>query len=327
MMSYFLRRLLAAASTLVGITVITFLVLHLTPGEPGPGTALDTRGPDPETVQALRDRYGLDRPLPAQYLAWVARVVRLDFGRSLVDHRPVRRRILERLPYTLALNLAALAVIFAVAIPLGALAASRRGSPADRVSGVMLYALYALPSFWVALLLQAGLAVGLGWFPLAGIASPDAAAWNPALRWLDTAWHMALPVFCLSYGSLAFFARFARANLLEALSTESIRAARSRGLGPGRVLWRHALGQAWIPFLTLAGLLLPTLVSGSVLIERIFAWPGLGGLMYESLFTRDYPTILGLTTLTACLVVGGTLIADTLYLVADPRLRRPTEPS
>ena len=133
--------------------------------------------------------------------------------------------------------------------------------------------------------------------------------------------------FWQTFKRLAFFARFARANLLEALSTESIRAARSRGLGPGRVLWRHALGQAWIPFLTLAGLLLPTLVSGSVLIERIFAWPGLGGLMYESLFTRDYPTILGLTTLTACLVVAGTLIADTLYLVADPRLRRPAEPS
>jgi peptide/nickel transport system permease protein len=326
-MSYFLRRLLAAAATMVGITMITFLVLHLTPGEPGPGLAPDTRGPDPATVQALRDRYGLDRPLASQYLAWAGRVARLDFGRSLVDHRPVRRRILERLPYTLALNLAALAVIFTVAIPLGALAASRRGSPADRASGITLYALYALPSFWVAILLQAGLAVGLGWFPLAGIASPEASSWNPPLRWLDTGWHMVLPVFCLSYGSLAFFARFARANLLEALASESIRAARSRGLGPGRVLWRHALGQAWIPFLTLAGLLLPTLVSGSVLIERIFAWPGLGGLMYESLFTRDYPTILGLTSLTAILVVAGTLMADMLYLVADPRLRRPAEPS
>lgn len=325
MMSYLLRRLLAAAATLVGITVITFLVLHLTPGEPGPGLAPDTRGPDPETVQALRERYGLDRPLASQYLSWAGRVVRLDFGRSMVDHRPVRRRILERLPYTLALNLAALAVIFAVAIPLGALAASRRGSPADKAGGFTLYALYALPSFWVALLLQASLAVGLGWFPLAGIASPGSASWNLPLRWLDTGWHMVLPVFCLSYGSLAFFARFARANLLEALASESIRAARSRGIGPGRVLWRHALGQAWIPFLTLAGLLLPTLVSGSILIERIFAWPGLGGLMYESLFTRDYPTILGLTTLTAVLVVTGTLLADLLYLVADPRLRRPAE--
>ena len=323
MMSYLLRRLLAAAATLVGITLITFLVLHLTPGEPGPGLAPDTRGPDPETVQALRERYGLDRPLAAQYMAWAGRVVRLDFGRSMVDHRPVRRRILERLPYTLALNLAALAVIFAVAIPLGALAAARRGSPADKAGGITLYALYALPSFWVALLLQAGLAVGLGWFPLAGIASPGAGSWNLALRWLDTIWHMILPVFCLSYGSLAFFARFARANLLEALASENIRAARSRGLGPGRVLWRHALGQTWIPFLTLAGLLLPTLVSGSILIERIFAWPGLGGLMYESLFTRDYPTILGLTTITAVLVVSGTLLADLLYLVADPRLRRP----
>jgi peptide/nickel transport system permease protein len=325
--SYLLRRMLAAVSTLIGITIITFLVLHLTPGEPGPATAMDTRGPDPATTQALRQRYGLDRPLASQYLSWVSRVVRLDFGRSLVDHRPVRERILERLPRTLALNLAALAVIFAVAIPLGALSAARRGSPGDRAGGITLYALYALPSFWVALLLQASLAVGLGWFPLAGMSSPGASEWNPILRWLDSGWHMVLPVFCLSYGSLAFFARFARANLLDALATRSLRAARARGLGPGRLLWRHALAQAWIPFLTLAGLLIPTLVSGSVLIERIFAWPGLGGLMYESLFTRDYPTILGLTTLTAVLVVTGTFLADTLYLVADPRLRRPADKS
>jgi len=325
--AYLLRRLLAAAFTLVGITLVTFLVLPLTPGEPGGGTAPDTRGPDPAVAQALRQRYGLDRPLARQYAAWAGRVLRLDFGRSLVDHRPVRRRILEHLPRTLALNLAALAIIFTVAIPLGALAASRRGSPADRAGGVALYALYALPSFWVALMLQAALAVGLGWFPLAGMASPEAAAWSLPARLLDGAWHMVLPVFCLSYGSLAYFARFSRANLLDALASESLRAARARGLGPGRILWRHALGQAWIPFLTLAGLLLPTLVSGSVLIERIFAWPGLGGLMYESLFARDYPTILGLTTLTAGLVVAGTLLADTLYLVADPRLRRPAEPS
>lgn len=325
MIAYLFRRLLVAGSTLVGITLVTFVVLHLTPGEPAPGLNIETRGPDPATIQALRSRYGLDRPLGLQYLDWAGRVARLDFGRSMVDHRPVRTRILERLPRTLALNLAALGIIFTVAIPLGALTAARRNSTVDRAAGFTLYTLYALPSFWVALLLQAGLAVGLGWFPLAGPASEGAATWSPLARWLDGLWHMALPVFCLSYGSLAFFARFARANLLEALSSECVRSARSRGLGPGRILWRHALGQAWIPFLTLAGLLLPTLVSGSVLIERIFAWPGLGALLYESLFTRDYPTILGLTVISATLVVAGTLIADTLYLLADPRLRRPAK--
>ena len=132
-----------------------------------------------------------------------------------------------------------------------------------------------------------------------------------------------LPIVCLSYGSLAFYARFSRANLLEALSSDFVQSARSRGIGEGRLLWRHALANAWIPFLTLTGLLLPTLVSGSVIIERIFAWPGLGSLLFDSLFTRDYPTILGLTCLSAVLVLAGMLAADLLYLVADPRLRRP----
>ncbi len=323
MAAYALRRLLTALSTLLGITVITFAVLHLAPGDPAPGQAVDPLMSDPEVVQALRDRYGLDRPLPAQYAGWVGRVLRLDFGRSLVDHRPVRARILERLPRTLGLNLLALGLILGVAVPLGAAAAARRDGPLDRTSGPILYLLYSLPSFWVALLLQGSLAVGLGLFPLAGLTSDGAAGWSlPARAW-DTLWHAALPAFCLAYGSLAFFARFSRANLLEALAADFVRAARARGLREGRLLWRHALAAAAIPFLTLAGLMLPTLVSGSVIIERIFAWPGLGSLLFESLFTRDYPTIMGLTVLSSLLVLAGTLGADLLYLVADPRLRRP----
>lgn len=323
MSAYLLRRLLIALSTLLGITLITFAVLHLAPGEPTLTAAEGERPADAETVQALRQRYGLDRPLTVQYLEWVGRVARLDFGRSFVDHRPVRERILERLPRTVLLNLASLLVIISVAVPLGALAAARRDSAVDRLGGPVLYLLYSLPSFWVALILQGSLAVGLGLFPLAGLQSEGAAAWSAPWRWLDAAWHLALPTFCLSYGSLAFYARFSRANLLEALSSDFVQSARSRGIGEGRLLWRHALANAWIPFLTLTGLLLPTLVSGSVIIERIFAWPGLGSLLFDSLFTRDYPTILGLTCLSAVLVLAGILAADLLYLVADPRLRRP----
>jgi peptide/nickel transport system permease protein len=321
--AYLLRRALVALSTLLGITLITFAVLHLAPGEPVPAVGQGERPVDAETLAALRARYGLDRPLARQYAEWVGRVARLEFGRSFVDHRPVRERILERLPRTLWLNLVSLLLIVVTAVPLGAAAAARRDSATDRYGGPVLYVLYSLPAFWVALILQGSLAVGLGLFPLAGLHSEGAGAWSAPWRWLDAVWHMALPAVCLSYGSLAFFARFSRANLLDALSSDFVRAARARGVGEKRLLWRHALANAWIPFLTLTGLLLPTLVSGSVIIERIFAWPGLGSLLFDSLFTRDYPTILGLTSLSAVLVLLGTLGADLLYLAADPRLRRP----
>ncbi|MFQ5670304.1 MAG: ABC transporter permease [Acidobacteriota bacterium] len=323
--TYLLRRLLVALSSLAGITVVTFALAHLAPGEPLPGAVDAQRPADPQTVHALRQRYGLDRPLPRQYADWVARVIRLDFGRSFVDHRPVRDKILERLPRTLALNLVSLLLIAVIAIPLGVASAAHRDGPLDRIGGPILYALYSLPSFWVALLLQAGLAVGLGFFPLAGLHSDSASGWPFIWRWADAAWHMALPALCLSYGSLAFFARFSRASLLEALAADFTRTARARGLPPGRVVWRHALGASWLPFLTLSGLLLPTLVSGSVIIERIFAWPGIGTLLFDSLLARDYPTILGLSGLTAILVLAGTLGADLLYLLADPRLRRSAD--
>ena len=327
MTAWFLRRLLVALVTLFGITVVTFAIVQLAPGEPVPGLAADSRPADAATLRALRARYHLDEPLVEQYRRWVWRVLRFDFGRSFVDHRAVREKILERLPRTIVLNVAALLLIAVVALPLGVLAAARPDSRLDRFSGPSLYLLYSLPSFWVALLLQSSLAVGLGLFPLSGLHSDGAATWPAAWRWADAAWHLALPATCLGYGSLAFYARFSRANLLEALSSGFVRAARARGLTERRVLWRHALSNAWIPFLTLAGLLLPGMISGSVIIERIFAWPGLGSLLFESLFTRDYPTILGLSSLSALLVLAGTLGADVLYLLVDPRLRRPGSPA
>lgn len=316
---------MVALSTLLGISLVTFAILHLSPGEPEPGDSLDFRPTDEITLAALRARYGLDRPLAVQYADWVKRLVQLDFGRSFVDHRLVREKILERLPRTVLLNAVAFLLIGVLAIPIGAGAAAHPGSPADRAAAPLLYLLYSLPSFWLALLLQGTVAVGLGAFPLAGLQSEGAEHWSLVRRWGDAAWHLVLPAICLSAGSLAFFARFTRANLLEALGSDFIRAARSRGLPDRRLLWGHALAVSRIPFLTLAGLVLPTLLSGSVVIERIFAWPGLGSLFFESLFARDYPTILGLAVLSALLVLAGTLGVDLLYLVADPRLRRPGE--
>jgi peptide/nickel transport system permease protein len=319
---YLPRRFLVALISLFGITLITFAIVHQTPGEPSLGSDPSARPADPATLAALRERYGLDRPLPAQYLSWAGRVVRLDFGRSLVDHRPVREKILERLPRTLALNGAALGILLLVAVPLGAWTAARGEGGVD-LALPALSLLHAVPSFWVAILLQGALAVGLGLFPLAGTASEGAAGLPMYRRWTDAGWHLVLPAVSLAHGSLAYFTRFTRANLRAAFIAHHVRAARARGLPESRLLWRHAVAAAAIPFLTLAGLLLPSLVSGSVIIERIFAWPGLGSLLFDSLFTRDYPTILGLATLSALLVLAGTLAADLLYAVADPRLRRP----
>lgn len=324
MRRWILTRLGIAVLSLIGILGVAFVLLHLAPGAPVPaGFQEGGQRSDPRAIEALRIRYGLDQPLPERFLRWTSRALRLDFGASFVDHRPVRDRILERLPRTVALNAAALLLILIGGLGWGLYAAAHSGSRLDRFGSPLVYAGAALPSFWVALLLQGGLALGLGLFPLSGDASPGAADLPAPRRLLDALWHLALPALCLALGSVAFVARFTRAHLLETLSSPFLVACRSRGLPEDRLLWRHAIGAGRLPFLTLAGLLAPTLVSGSVIVERVFAWPGLGSLLFESLNRRDYPTLLGLTILSAVLVLTATVLVDLLSFALEPRLRRP----
>jgi peptide/nickel transport system permease protein len=233
----------------------------------------------------------------------------------------VTEKIGERLGLTVALNLCSLAAMALLAVPLGALAALRRGSIFDRWSGIATYALFALPAFWAGLLLQSVFAVRLDWLPLAGVHSEGWEFLGVAGRTSDRLAHLVLPVLCLTYGGLAYLSRFVRASLLDNAAWESWRAARARGLSAAAVIVRHGLRQAGIPLLTLAGFVLPALVSGSVIVETVFAVPGLGRLFVDAAFQRDVPVLMGLTLLSGTATLLGILVADLAYLWVDPRIR------
>jgi len=320
---YVARRLLLAVPTLAGIVVLVFFLLHLAPGSPVSALGGESgRRVSVRAAEEMRKVYGLDKPVPQRFALWVGRVARLDFGESFVDRRPVTDRIREALPYTLALNGIALLLTLAVAIPLGVAAGGRPEGRLDRVSSAALFALYSLPSFWAALLLQSLFSVKLGWLPLYGVASDPESPGAGGI--VDLAWHAALPVACLTYGSLAFYARLVRASVAETRGADYVVAARARGLSRRQALWKHAFRNALLPLVTLLGLVLPGLLSGSVIIEKIFAWPGLGRLYFDSILSRDYPVVLALSLLGALATLIMTLAADVAAAAVDPRVRDGT---
>jgi peptide/nickel transport system permease protein len=317
---YLVRRLLLTVPTLFGIVVLVFLLVHLAPGSPVSAIGAESgQRLSGRAAEEMRRIYGLDRPLPERFGRWIGRVARLDFGESFVDRRPVAERIGEALPYTLLLNGLALLLTVAIAVPLGVAAGGRPESLLDRSTAALLFALYSLPSFWAALLLQTVFSVKLRWLPLYGVASDGAPSGLGGL--VDRLSHLALPVACLTYGSLAFFARLVRSGVAEARSADYVLAARARGASLRRALWGHAFRNALLPLITLLGLVLPGLLSGSVIVERIFAWPGVGRLYFDSILSRDYPVVLALSLLGGVLTLAATLAADIAYAIADPRIR------
>lgn len=322
MLAYTLRRLSLLVPTLLGITLVTFLVINLAPGDP---VELVNRGMvdsriSPAAYRGMLELYGLDKPIHVRYAIWLKRLITLDFGNSFKDHRPVLEKIGERLPATLMLNLMSLIVAVLASIPLGLWAALRQHSRYDKFSGALLYAMYSLPEFWVALMLIMLFGVKLGWLPFYGLESfgaRDMSFWP--LIW-DRFKHMILPVVCLTYGSLAFLSRFVRGSTLEVIRQDYVRTARAKGLEEKRIIYRHVFKNTLIPVVTLMGLLLPALFSGSVILEYIFSWPGIGALFFEAVSARDYPVVMGLSFITAVLVLISTLLADLLYVWADPRV-------
>ncbi|MEO8189453.1 MAG: ABC transporter permease [Acidobacteriota bacterium] len=321
MTRYIVRRLLLAIPTLAGIVVLVFFLLHLAPGSPMSAAGGESgRRMSQRAAEEMRKVYGLDRPLPERFGKWVSRVARLDFGESFVDRRPVLDRIDEALPYTLLLNGLALLLTLAIAVPLGVVTGGRPDGPLDRVSGPLLFALYSLPAFWAALLLQTLFSVRLQWLPLYGVSSDSPAG----SEFADRAAHLVLPVVCLTYGSLAFYARLIRASVAETRNADYVLAARARGLSRREALWKHAFRNALLPLVTLLGLVLPGLLSGSVIIEKIFAWPGLGRLYFDSILSRDYPVVLALSLLGAVATLVLTLAADIAGAAVDPRVRDGT---
>jgi peptide/nickel transport system permease protein len=323
MLWYALRRLVLALPLLIGITFISFAVIHLAPGEPVDLQAGSMNAKSSaQARQLLREMYGLDQPIATQYWNWLGRLARLDFGRSFApDGRPVLHKISERLPVTLMLNIAELAIIVALAIPIGMASATRQYSFFDKVTTVFVFVGFATPDFWLALLCMILFGVELGWLPISGLRSLN---WEYMSFWRqqwDFLSHLVLPILVATFGGLAGFSRYMRQSMLEVIRQDYIQSARAKGLAEHVVIGKHALRNAMLPLVTILGLSLPGLIGGSVIVESIFAIPGMGQLMVQAVFERDYPVIMGNLVIVAVITLIANLLADVAYGLVDPRIR------
>lgn len=305
-----------------GITLVSFTVIHLAPGSP---TDLQTTL-NPYAGEAARARlealYGIDRPLHEQYIDWLSRIIRLDFGISMSsDARPVIEKIGERLPLTIGINVVSLALTLLIAVPIGVLSAWKQGSLFDRGMTLLVFLGFAMPGFWLALLLMLHFGLDHQWFPLSGLTSLDFELFSPWEKVADICSHLVLPITVITVGGVAGMSRFMRASMLEVLRQDYMLTARAKGLPTRIVIFRHALRNALLPVITLLGLSVPGLIGGSVIIETIFALPGLGQLFYAAVMARDYPLIMGNLVLGAVLTLIGNIAADICYGLADPRIR------
>jgi peptide/nickel transport system permease protein len=319
---YILKRLLLMIPVLLGITIISFAVMQAAPGDP---TSLVTdMNPDmnEEAVKRIRAHYGLDQPVHIQYLKWLKNMLMLDFGTSFAsDSRPVIDKILERIPITLLINVLSMILILMVALPLGVLSAVKQNSLFDKGTAVFVFLGFAIPGFWLALLLMILFGVQLDWLPISGFRSFGYSELSLPAQILDVGKHLVLPVFISAFAGLAGMSRYMRSNMLEVIRQDYITTARAKGLDERAVIFKHALRNALLPVITILGLSVPGLIGGSVIFETIFAIPGMGQLFYQSVMMRDYPTVMGILVIGAVLTLLGNLIADLSYSVADPRIR------
>jgi len=310
---YVTRRLIQAVPLLLIVSVLVFGLIHLAPGGP---LEMFLANPNvrPEDIERLRVALGLDRPLSEQYLTWLKGFVTGEWGYSFSDGRPVLDRILERVPATLELIASAIVIALVAALPLGVLGAVRRGSWIDRFTTVVSFAGISLPVFWFGLLLQLLFAVGLGWLPSSGRTSFADGSFPDRFR------HLILPAIVLAAVHAAVWSRFLRSSMANALRERFVVAARARGLGHRAVVWRHALRTALLPLVTVVLLDAAIMVSGAVVTESVFAWPGLGSLFTDALARRDYTVLMAFLMITSVAVVTLNLMADVLYRALDPRV-------
>ncbi len=324
MASYLIRRLALASLTLLLITFVVYALIRNMPGTPltaDPAMMDPSKQISPEEIDRLNRLYGLDKPWHVAYFSWLKNVVQLDFGRSISQNNaPVAELIRERVPATMLLSVSSLVLTYLLSIPLGLWSTVKSGTRTERTVSTVLYMLYSLPSFVAALFLQILLAVKLQWLPLYGMSSDNFETLSTVGKTWDVFLHALMPIICFTYGSLAYYSRFIRANMQEVVRQDYIRTARAKGVSPGVVVWRHAFRNTLIPLVTLIGLTLPSLLSGAVILEQIFTWPGMGRLYFEAIGRRDYDTIMGLTLMFSVLTLLGQLLADLLYAVVDPRV-------
>lgn len=307
---------------LLGITLISFMVIHLAPGSPTDVQTMMQPKASLEAQKRLRELYGLDRPLYVQYWDWLSRLARLDLGRSFSpDGRPVWDKIKERIGITVTINLMAMVLILVIAIPIGVISATYPNSWFDRGTTLFVFLGFAMPGFWLALLLMLFFGVYLDWLPLSGLTSLffERFTWWEKLK--DLAYHLTLPVLVSAFGGLAAMSRYMRGNMLEVIRQDYITTARAKGLPERTVIFKHALRNALMPVVTILGLSVPGLIGGSVIFESIFAIPGMGQLFYGAVMARDYPLVMGELVMGALLTLTGNLLADISYAFVDPRMR------
>ncbi|MDD2523217.1 MAG: ABC transporter permease [Endomicrobiaceae bacterium] len=320
-MYYLIKRIISSIPILFGITIITFFIMHLTPGKP---TDLMTDMNIKVTAEAkerLQRLYGLDKPIYVQYIDWVKRLVFFDFGNSFRDARPAKNKILERLPATILLNFVSLFFICLIAIPLGIYSAIKKDSVIDKGITIFLFISFSIPSFWLALVFMILFGVQLGCLPISGLYSFDFNNMTILMKLLDISKHLILPVSVSVITSLAILSRYTRSGMLEVLKQDYIKTAYAKGLTEKQVIIKHALKNALLPMITIIGLSIPGLIGGSFIFETIFSYPGIGRLGYEAVMARDYPVVMGIATLTAILTLLGNIIADISYTYADPRIK------
>lgn len=329
MRTYIIRRCMLIIPTFIGISLLTFALIQLAPGSPiafklrGIEGAMKADAATQAIIEQTKALYGLDKPILVQYASWLWRMIRLDFGNSMKDQRPVIDKILDALPITLQFNIISLLLVYLISIPLGVYSATHSGTIQDNIITIILFILYSMPVFWVAMLLILFLGGGeyLNLFPIQGLQSGNAEFLSPFMRFLDRLWHMALPLFCMTYGSLALLSRYMRAGMLDVLRQDYIRTARAYGFSERVVIWKYSMRNSLIAIVTLLGGLLPGLIGGSVIIETIFSIPGMGRLAFEAVLSRDYPLIMGNVAMASLLTLVGLLLSDLLYVLVDPRIK------
>jgi len=301
---YIVRRLFLTIPVVLGVSIIVFAIIRLLPGDPARAMA----GPQasPQYIESVRVRYGLDQPIPVQYATFMRRAVQGDFGISVFSRRPVITEISERFPRTLLLASLSLVIASAVGVPAGIVSATKRNSLFDNASMIIALVGVAAPVFWLALMLQLLFSVQLAWLPSTGMGTPA---------------HLVLPSVTLGAASAGLFARITRSSMLEVLREDYVTTARAKGLAENRVVYKHALKSAMIPVVTVLGLQFGILLGGAVLTETVFAWPGIGRLLVDSILRRDYPVVQATVMMLAFLFVIINLVVDIAYAFLDPRIQ------
>ena len=312
--AYMARRVIMLIPLLLGLSLIMFTLIQLAPGDPVLAMMGEQAASNPEYVEQARKNLGLDDPLPVQYIRWVGNLVQGDFGTAYTFNRtPVLELIGDRFWSTVQLQGIALLLGLLIALPVGIISALRQYSAIDNIVTVGSFLGLALPNFWLALLLQLWIAVELGWLPV--LSSGQARADYP-----EKLKYFILPVIVLTLPNIAYFARFMRSAMLEVINQEYMTVARAKGLSGRSLLYGHAMRNAMIPMITVVGLQLPRIIGGAVIIEQIFAWPGLGDLAWKAIGQRDYPVILAITMLAGAAVMVVNIITDFIYVLVDPRV-------